>query len=253
MSVYSSKDVFLLVGGYDLTNVSDKLEDNISSPLTDTTPFGTSSAECCKSVLKKYELTGHDGWYDDASTSINAAMVDLASSERVLMLLPNGNTLTAGATKRAICAGGLLTTSYKRSFSVGEFHRASFECAISGVQHEAYMACSYAQQSGETGDTKALYGDMTASCADGGTAYMCCTQLNLASYTNLKLELQSSSDHITFTTPTGCTFTNLTAVGAEKLTVPGSQTINRYLCAKWTFQTGTGSPTATFVVAFIPN
>jgi len=253
MAVYNSSHVNLLIGGYDLTNVSTKLEDNITDPLTETTPFGTTAQEVSKVGMKKYELTGHDGWYDDASTSINAAMVDLAASERVLMLLYTGAIAGAvGEIHHVICAGGLLTIGYKRGFTVGEYTRATFETAISGVQHECYQANAYQQVSGVTGDTKALYYDMGASCANGGYAYMCCTQLNLGAYTNLKIEFQSSSDHITFTTATGGTFTNLTVVGGEKLTVPGSQTINRYLCAKWTFQTGSGSPTATFVVAFKP-
>lgn len=243
MTRYSSADVTLLVGPYDLTNVSEKFEDNISDPIAETTPFGVSYAQYEKPGLKRYEMTGHDGWYDDAANSINAAMVDLAAGANVVMLLSNGNVKG----RRAICAGGALKTDYKRGFNVGEFTKASFGLVVSGVQDEATIVIPLAQVAGD-GNSESTYLDLgaTGGGTTGANVYMSCTALALDGSTNLVLTLEDSADHVTWADHTA--FTALTAVGAEKKAAT-DLTVNRYLAVKRVWTGLAGTPTATCVVA----
>ncbi|HET6495424.1 MAG TPA: hypothetical protein VFH61_08685 [Thermoleophilia bacterium] len=245
MANYNSADVTLLVGPYDLTNVSNKFEDSVSDPAVDTTPFGVDAAEFGKPGVRKYELTGHDGWYDDAATSINAAMVSLAAGEHVLMLL-QGNTAGIAAHTHAICAAGVLKTGYKRGFSVGDFTKANMELAVSGAKDEASLACPYAEYAGD-GNTQATYVDLGAAGGGttGGHVYMSCTALALTGSTNLILTLEDSANHIAWADNKA--FTALVAVGAEMK--EADATVDRYLSVKRVWTGLAGAPTATFVVA----
>ena len=247
MTRYASPDITLLVGPYDLTNVSTKFEDSISDPVGDTTSFGVSAAQYEKTNLKRYEMSGYDGWYDDAATSVNAALVDLAAGSNVVMVLYEGKT----AGKRAICVGGALKTSYKRAFNVGDFTKAAFELAVSGAHDDATLACPYAQVSGD-GNTEAAYVDLgaTGGGTTGGNVYLVCSQLALTGSANLVVTLEDSADHVTWADHTA--FTALTAVGAEKK-VASDATVNRYVAVKRAWTGLAGTPTATYAVALKVN
>lgn len=249
MAKYHSADLgFLLVGPYDVKDVSNKLEDTFSDPAVDITPFGSSTAVMGKPGVKKYEITGHGGWYDDAATSINAAMVGMASGENVLMIAPQGNTMG----KYATCAGGALKMGYTRGFAVGEFHTASMNLAVSGVVHEAVIVKPLAVTAAGDGSTESTYLDLTVAGigAAGGTIYMSCTQLALTGSTNLIISLEDSADHITWGAHTA--MTALTAIGAETKALAENEVL-RYLAVKWVWTGLASTPTATFTVAVKVN
>ena len=248
MAKHSSAEVgFLLVGPYNLTNVSSKIEDSATRTTEDMTPFGTSIAVVAASPVVHFELTGHEGWYDDAADSINAAMVGMASTATILMMAVKGNT----AGKLAVCSSGAIRTGYKRSFAVGEYHKASMELAITGIRDEATIVYPLTLTSGD-GSTEAA--DLDLGAAGGGTTgcnvYFSCTQLALTGSTNLIVTFEDSSDAITYAAQTA--MTALTVVGAEyKASV--DQTVNRYVAAKWVFTGLAGTPTATFALAVKVN
>jgi len=249
MAKYGSADVgFLLLGPYNLTSVSSKLEDSVTRETQDITPFGVSTAALAAPALAKFEISGHEAWYDDATDSINAAMVGMASTATVFMMAIAGNVNG----RRAVCSAGAIRVGYKRSFSVGEYHKASMDLAITGARDEATIVHALSQVS-DDGNTETVV-DVDLGAAGGGTTganvYLSCTQLALTGSTNLLVTFEDSVDGNTYASQQA--MTALTTVGAEyKATT--DQTVNRYVACKWVFTGKAGTPTATFALAVKVN
>jgi hypothetical protein len=250
---YNSSDVgFLLLGPYDLTNVSSKLEDSVESPVSETTPFGVSNAQFEKPGMRKYGIDGHEGWYDDAAYSVNAALVALANQQNIMMFAPFGNV----AGRICIAAAGALTTDFKRQFSVGDFHKCAMGLAINGAKDDAMLVKPLGVVTG-TGNNEVLdvdYRGVQPAGTTGGTMYLSCGSIVWNGATALQIDVEHSNDGISYSVHTS--FTAITSGGspngytAEAKTMAG--TINRYLAVKWTF-TGGASPTANFAVAVKVN
>jgi hypothetical protein len=243
VSKYSSPNVFLLLGPYDLTDTSSAFETEADKPVTETTPFGVSAAKFEQPGITKFSVGNHDGWYDSAATSNAKAMVALAAGEHVLMFGPEGNTKG----KRCSCAGGTIKSGFKVTSNVGDFHKASINVDVSGVLDSAIIVKPLASVSGD-GNSESDYLDLGASGAGaaGANVYMSCTALDLDGSTNLIVTLEDSTDHASWADHTA--FTALTDVGAEKK-VATDLTVNRYLAVKRVFTALAGTPTATFIVA----
>jgi len=249
MSVYSSASIgYLLVGPYNLADVSDKLEVSASNPVVETTPFGVSAAQYQQPGVKRFEITGHDGWYDDTAGSLNQTTIDLAATEKVLMFAYQGNATP----KSVICAGGVLETAFKRSFTVGDFTRANMEISVSGVIDDAKMVFALAQVDDDPLNTEAA--DVDLGATGGGTTgcnvYLSCTQLDLSGRTSFTVTFEDSADAITYAAQTA--MTALTLVGAEKK-ASTDMTVNRYVAAAWAWGGAGGTPTATFTLAVKVN
>jgi len=257
---FSSADFgFLTIGHYDLTNISTKFEDSISRPMVDSTPYGTTSATVLPGLFKTYELTGVEGWYDDSEYSINAAMVDLAVGADSMMLAPFGNTApVAGAGCHVIANAGTYKTAYKRSGTVGDYHKASFEVAVSGIVDQNTRLVAPLISRGVTGTTSADYLDCRGSAGTaGGRVYLVVTDISWGSRTSLVITLQDCAttggsyvDHTAFTsivpatTPTGS--------GTSEMKVLANANIARYTGVTWTWAGGSaGAETVKFAVAVV--
>jgi hypothetical protein len=259
---YSSADFgFLCIGRYDLTNISTKFEDSISRPMIDSTPYGTASAEVIPGLFKTYELTGHEGWYDDSAYSINAAMVDLAVGANVFMMAPFGNdapttTPVAGIGNSVICSNGLYKTAFKRSGSVGDYTKASFEVAISGtVDQKAKLVAPLVART-VTGTTAATYLDMGAPGTVNGRAYLVVTDILWDTRTSLDIEIQDGTTPPTFADHTSFTqilpATTPDGTGTSEMVVLEAAAIDQYTCVTWTWAGGSASDeTVTFAVAVV--
>lgn len=248
MSKRTSANVgFLLLGGYDLAFISQKVEYGVSDPVVETTPFAVEAAQFEKPGVKTYRVEGYEGWYDDAIYTAASTLMDLGTAQSVLMLAQNGNV----AGREAVCAGGVLSAGLGIPFQVGDFHRARPEFGVSGVIDNAVLVCALAAVSGD-GNTEASYIDLGA--AGGGTTganvYAACTALTLDGRTDLVITLEDSADHAAWADHTA--MTALTDVGAERK-ASTDQTVNRYVAAKRAFSGAGGSPTATFVLAVKVN
>jgi hypothetical protein len=259
MTKYNSANFgFLTIGGYNLTPVTTKFEDNINKAAIESTPFGVVYPEYLAGILKRYELTGADGWYDDATNSMNAAMVDLTAGEHILMIAPYGNAApVAGVGNTVIATDGLLKTEYKRSHGVGEYTKASFGVTVSGsVDQTCKLVCPLTSR-GVTGTTAATYLNWGAGGTAGGRVYLVVTDISWGTRTSLQITLQDWSDaggpfvdHTLFTaivpatTPTGS--------GTSEMKVLANAVVGQYTCVTWTWGGGgAGAETVTFAVAVI--
>jgi hypothetical protein len=248
MTKFNSADIgYLLLGKYDLNNVTETLTEKVSDPVKETTPFGVSAAQFEKPGVKTHTLEGVTGWYDSDASSVQGAMVGLAAGENVFMFASTGNV----AGRIAQCAGGVLKTGFERQPSVGEFIKDALELVVSGVMDDATIVCPLVQVSGN-GNTDASYIDLgaTGGGTTGANYYMACTAMALTGSTNLIITDEDSADHITWAD--NCVFTALTAAGAEKK-VGTDMTVNRYHAVKRVWTGLAGTPTATFTVAIKVN
>ena len=259
MTRYSSADFgFLTIGPYNLTSVTDKLEDTIERAAIESTPFGVSYPESLPGVLKKYTLTGHDGWYDDAANSVNDALVGMAATENVMILAALGNAApVAGVQKTCVATDGVLKTSYKRVDGVGEYIKASFEVEVSGqVDLNAKLVAPLVAR-GVTGTTAAAYLNWGADGAVGGRAYLVVTNVNWDTRTSLQITLQDCNtsggvyaDHTLFTAIVPATTPEST--GTSEMKALTTAAINQYMGVTWTWAGGgAGAESATFAVAVV--
>ena len=251
MTKYNSANCgYLLLGKYDLLNITTTLEDNASDPTVETTPFGTAAASYGKPGVKHYEITGHTGWYDDTVGSLDTAMIDLAAGENVFMFAFEGNTDPDAPTDipvHASCAGGALKTAYKRVATLGDYHKANMELAVSGALDMAahiVAALSIKGAGNVNGDTEANRIDLVAAGhaagAAGANVYLACTSLTLGGAADLTVTFTDSAAGAVFLDHT--VMTALVAAGAEKK-VSTDMTVNRYLACKWVWGAGGGGGT----------
>ncbi len=239
LSLYSSKDIgYLLLGPYDLKSVSEKLDVETSKAVSNTTPFGVAASEYFTGGVADNVISGHAGWYDDSTGSINDAMCALASGEHVFMFAAEGNTKG----KKATCAGGTLKAAFKRSPAIGDVTRGEMTLGVSGVLDEAKIVKALAAVSGN-GNTESDYLDLGAAGAAGANVYMSCTAIGAG--TSLVITLEDSADHVSWADHT--VMTALTAIGAEKK-VATDLTVNQYVAAKHAFTGGTTTATYTLAV-----
>jgi len=246
---YSSADIgYLLLGQYDLTGVSSKLEDAVEAPVEDITPFGVNQAVVGRPTnFKKYSVSGHDGWYDDAAGSIDQAMVGMQSTEEVFMMAYQGNTVG----RRAVCTGGAIRVGYKRGFEVGQYHKASFDISVSGVRDEAYIVTPLSVKTG-AGNNNSTYVDLGVGMEGslGLSMYICITSFTQSTSTGLTITAQDATTVPTWVTQVASP--TITAAGGYKV-ISTDMTVNRYLSVAWAWGGTVGSAAATFTVALGVN
>jgi hypothetical protein len=112
-------------------------EINITRPLVDATAFADSIAKYLVSIFKKYEPFTIEGFYDDTATTgpnaiLNIGQYTNSTTRKFALTLGGTKTIQADGS-----TGGLWIVSYKRTFTVGEYHAYSCELQASGTITEA--------------------------------------------------------------------------------------------------------------------
>jgi hypothetical protein len=229
----------LLVGPYDITGVTDKLEVSVEDPIVDTTPFGATLAQFSKPRLKKYTIEGDDGWYDDAASSIAAqAAAGLNATSQGFLFADRNNTIGA----QCIMAQAVITAGWKRQFSVGEMTKANLDLTASGAVDEGKLILPYAGVTGLTGNSEATdvqwVTGQTPAGTNGGWGFLCVNSIVWGSATTLIVVMEDSADAVTYTTigTTQGAFATINSgptLVSEVKVMTG--TIRQYIAAKWTF------------------
>lgn len=254
MSRYSSADFgFLTIGQYDLTSVTTKLTETQTREPVVSTPFGVTAPEYLPGIMRMYEMAASDGWYDDATDSMNAAMVDLTAGENVMIVASHGNTAPAtGVGKTVTATDGVQKTKYTRDNVVGDYVRANFEVVVSGaVDTNAKLVAELAERDHED-TTAATYLNWGADGAAGGRVYLVVTDITWDTQTSLTIALQDCNtsdgvyaDHTTFTAIAS------PATGGSEMKALAAAAIEQYTCITVTFAGGAGgSCTAAVAVVY---
>ena len=236
MAKYGSNSVsFLLVNGYDLTGVSTTLSDATEAPVEETTALGDAWGESLATGVRQAELAA-EGFYDDASDSVNAALSGSEATSKVVSIAYAGNTLA----QPMINHEGVFAATYSRTATRNELTKASATYTVSGTKDEGVILLPLAEVTA-TGSGSAQNND--ASTANGGAGVLQVTAAGGSSPT-ADVKIQHSADNISYVDL--ITFTQATARTAERTTVSG--TVNKYLKAPYTI--GGTAPTITRGVGF---
>ena len=236
MAKYGSNDVgFLLIDGFDVTGVSTSLTDTTTASLEETHGLGDSWVEQTATGLRSATLAV-DGFYDDASDSVNEALAENEQSSRVVCYAYEGNTIHKGMVGHTGAFGG----SYTRTASRNELHKASATWTVTGQKDNGQILHALGSESASGTGGATNYG---AATSDGGAAYLQVTVKSGTSPT-LDVKIRDSADNSTYADL--ITFTQATGVTAERKTVSG--TVNQYTLASWTH--GGTSPVFTFMAGF---
>jgi hypothetical protein len=235
---YGSADVgFFLVDGYDLTGVSTSLTDTTTATLEETHGLGDAWVEQTATGLQTATLAA-DGFFDDASDSVNAALSGSENTSRVVCYGYQGNTIH----KLFIGHSGAFGGTYTRTASRNELHKAQASWTVTGQKDSSGQILHALGSESATG-TAAADGNATGSSASGGVGYLQVTAKSGTSPT-LAAKIRDSADNSTYADLIA--FTSATGVTAERKTVSG--TVNQYTLASWTH--GGTSPEFTFMIGF---
>lgn len=238
---YGSKDVgFLLVSGRSvLGSITDVTLDR-EAMLAATTPIGSTWATY-QATGRKQASVMQSGWFDHAVGASNEAICEREGLEQILCVAQAGNV----SGRPMFAAQGAFAGKYARQLSGESLHKASATYTIKGYAEDAVILQALATVT-SAGNTESASINNGGATTTGGCGYLQVPALTLGGYTNLTIKVRHSADNITFTDL--CTFTAVTAVGAEAKEVAG--TVNQYLATSRAW-TGSGSgQSSTFMVAF---
>lgn len=239
----SDKIAFVLVDGFNIVGVETMLQDGLEAVTEETTGLGSTHTWQAHTPtgLRKATLS-QDGFYDDASDSVNAALSGNQQTSRVVCHGFEGNTI--GEKFRG--AEGAFGSKYNRIASRGGLHKANAEYTVSGQVDDGIILQNLAAKTATFNTEGADSQDNTTSSAAGGVGFL---QVTLISGTGATLDakVRHSADDVTYADL--ITFAQVVLADtrkAERKTVAG--TVNRHVAVSATIA-GT-TPSFTLMVGF---
>lgn len=246
MAKYSSKDIVLLIDGYDVLGLTTTVTHSVEAMTEETTGFGDAAVEHTYLDLQKAELS-QEGFFDDAAGATNEALNEKQGDDRVYCLGFEGNTI--GKTFTGF--KGALETKYDRIAARGTLHKANASYLGNGIVEDGKILHALTARTA-AGNTEAAGTrvDNGAATADGANAYLQVTALTLGGYTNVIIKVRESADGTTWSDLE--TFTAVTAAQiAERKIKAGA--IKRYLAVSYSFTGAGADPSITFFVGLARN
>ena len=243
MTKRGSVDVgFLLIDGYDLLGVSTTLNDNLEALIQETTTFGTTWATQAPTGVKRAEIS-QEGYYDDASGSINDALSGQEGVSRLLSYGLEGNTIG----KQFVGYSGAMQVNYTKIATRGEIHRANASYQGDGDVEKGLILHPHLLKDGD-GNTESAGVEAAAQTTAGGVAYLQVSELDLDGLANVIIKIRESADGIAWNDLTS--FTAVTAAPAkERKAITG--TVKKHLAVSWAFAgLTTENPSVKFMVGF---
>ncbi len=239
MSKYSSKDVILLIDGYNVLGQMTELTDAKEAITEDVTGFSDAWEQHEYVGVQRYELS-QNGFFNDAALSVNAAFNEKQGDSRVVCFGYEGNT----AGKAFVGLGGAIETRFERIATQKNLHKANIQYICDGESSDGDILLALTAKTAD-GDTEAASIDNGAESTGGAYVFLQVTALDLGGYDNIVVTVRSSTNDSDWANLQA--FTAVTAApAAQRILKTG--TIPRYLAVSWAF-TGTGSdPSATIFV-----
>lgn len=244
MAKYSSKDVILLIDGYNVLSNTTTVNSNVEALTEETTGFGDEWAEHTYLGLQKAELS-QEGFFDDAAANVNDALNEKQGTDRIYCLGFEGNTIG----KNFNGFEGALETKFDRIASRGAIHKANASYLGNGTVEDGKILHALTARTA-AGNTQASSVDNGAASADGGNAYLQVTELTLGGYTNVLITVRQSADNVVWEDLQVFVGATLPQT-AQRIEVAG--VVKRYLAVSYAL-TGAGvGPSITFFVGFARN
>lgn len=247
MAKYSSKDCVLLIDGYNVLGVTTELTPSVEAMTEEDTALGDEWETHDYIGIQRAELT-QNGFFDDASGSINDALNEQQGAERVLCFGIEGNTIGQQFTGFK----GAMQSDFVRIASMNGLTKANASYKGSGTVEDGQILHALGAETadGDTESTPVDGGAGNAPSTNGGSGYLQVPALTLGGYTNVVVKVRDSADNITYGDL--ITFTAVAAApAAERATVVGD--VERYVACSWAFTGAGADPSVTPFVGFKRN
>ncbi len=243
MSYHGPTDVFLLVGGKNLTGDTFNLEDSVEEVTEEVRAFGVEFDDNRGVGIGKITLTAGGGIYDDRQVGMLAALQEQGATRKLVSYGISGSAIGAPVTM----LDGAVIAKWKRVAARDGLTKANAEYVMYANDMRGVILHGLAAETADW-DTEAESVDNLAASTDGAIADLHVPALTLDGHTGLTVVVLGSTDNITFA-PIG-TFTTVVAAGAaQRITIAG--TIPQYLAVSGDFTGTGGSPDQASAVAYV--
>ena len=237
MAKYGSNNVTLIIQGFNVSGVSTSLSDVSTANLEETTGLGDAWQEQTSTGIRTAELNA-EGFYDDATDSVNAALSGSEATSKVVSYYYAGGTHGTPFTSHE----GVFAGTYTRQATRGELTKANGTYTVTGVKDEGILLLPLTSYTATGSGEADLWPDGETSSAGGAGTLQVTTVTGTSPTADVKI--RDSADNITYADL--ITFTHATARTAERKTVSG--TVNKYVQVTYTI--GGTTPNFTMVVGF---
>ena len=241
MAKFSSKDSVVLIDGFNVLGVTTELTHSVEAVTEESTAFGDDWEAHMYVGMKRAEIT-QNGFYDDASASVNDALNEQQGEDRIYCIGYEGNTIGEAFTGFK----GALQTNFERIASRGALHRANASYTGNGEVEEGLILHALTAQTDATGDTKSTPVQHGSQTTAGGTAYLQVSDITLGGYASVTIRVLERNGDSWGTLET---FTNVTSRTAERIEIAG--TVEQDLAVEWEFNGAGSGNTITFFVGFV--
>lgn len=239
---YSSKDVVLLIDGYNVLGEMTELTHAAEALTEEVTGLGDNWEEHEYIGVQRAEIS-QSGYFDDASLSVNDAFNGKQGDKRVVCFGIEGNT----AGKAFVGLNGALETRFERVASVKGLHKANVGYVVSGKSEDGKILLALSEQDAD-GDTESASVDNGAASTGGADLYLQVTALDLDGADDLTVKVRSSTDDVTWSDLD--TFTAVTTAPTAEMKIK-TGTIPQYLAVSWAFTGTSTAPSATIMVGAV--
>ena len=239
---YSSKDVVLLIDGYNVLGEMTELTHAAEALTEEVTGLGDDWEEHEYIGVQRAEIS-QSGYFDDASLSVNDAFNGKQGDKRVVCFGVEGNT----AGKAFVGLNGALETRFERIASVKGLHKANIAYVVSGKSEDGIILLPLSTKTAG-GDTESASIDNGAASTGGADLYLQVTALDLDGADGLTVKVRSSADGVTWADLD--TFTAVTTAPTAEMKIK-TGTIPQYLAVSWAFTGTSTAPSATIMVGAV--
>lgn len=221
MAFSHGKDVVVVVDQYDLSAYFDDCSVPTTRDVAETTTFGKASKTYIPGLSDgTISLSGN---YDGTAAAVDAVMQAALAAAGGQIISVGLAGLVLGAVVKMLKA---LETSYEVSGGIGDAVKVSAEAQASGgLGYGVDSGVSLHALSADTTPTNGASVNNGAATTTGWVAHFHAT---VFSGTNFTAKIQDSADNAAWADLSGATFTQITAIGKERLEGAAGATVRQY-------------------------
>lgn len=228
MAFQHGKSVFVMFNGYNLTGYLNKIETPATAETAETSVFGVSNKTFVPG-LKDATMTA-EGLYDGAVSAVDAILSGIFTGLNIsnnMIWFPGGNVVGNRG-----YAMSLIQTAYNATGTKDDAVKINVAGQSNVARERAVLIKAHASIAA-TGDGASS--NAGADSSNGGSVYL---EASAVTGTLDVIVEHSTTGAFAGEETTLATFTQLTALGHERIVIPITTTIKQYTRASYTIATG---------------
>jgi len=214
MAVKAGENVRVYLDGYDISGYASKVSVGLKGGLTDVTTLNSAGHKHARTLADN--IASVEGFYDE--DGINIALEARRSSSGVLSIMDGESHGSV-----AVC-GNAAMDDFSYDTVVDDVIKANASFKFNGLAGSGKVIGAKATHTADSNDTTV---DDSAGTTAGGEAYL--HVFSVSSADTIDVTLRHSTDNFSSSDVLLCTFTQASAITAEKVAFTGA--VNRYVRA----------------------